>query len=831
VCIFLLQDHREAGEFRKWELLVEKLSPLRNGNPDLFSDDFYYQEIYFNVWTLKHAEAADQLANWQPQKGNFLALIRKAGLLAEMDEPGESESILSETLTEIREHLVNEGRNIHLLSLEGWCLLLLHRVELSIPTKRSWTLPPQLRKRFRQLRSFDCDPQEHLNAMQLSLEQQPPDIGAHIQDYDFDSGTVTQRNIYRSETFSDRLPALNYIRLFEFIGFPLKLRLVETSSALPAACKWLEPFGYFLSAFLLTRAGKFKIFEKKSFFQRYEVLGLDPEKIDHLITWAHQTLKAELQVRQAPEPQTSNYEEVWRTLIELISRLTVRMSDEQLLASFQLALQCLCHPVVYSIENLYKVNYRWLDRINVVATPFQVSEWIPEIILSPLLHGKQSHWLKKVSHANDAFGSFEDQELTLNSENWDLDEICRFLSENAKSSDPFTRAGAIERFCWLYRGKYLSQKNTEILIGLLWTSSETDEWILNDSFPMVNYLHLPHPPVADTREVVKNRVLEGDPTHSCEVAPNQKLQKKRLVGQDQWIRELSLASKGHELPHEFGGTIEWKTEEILELSEKILKWWEHDKATFNMRGHGVFSELTVDPTKKTTRDAARFLGKTVLTSRKVALRDLRHAVIRFFEEAYSAGAPVLPFWIYGLSLEESRNTKIAELVEERLRSSEKSFVDEAAKALFHWTALASEKIVSEPPKLLVNLLVERIVFRKKPGLQHVIYQTASIQMHTDLRFDDDTLSDLLKGIDNIWKLVQISNESGKDYEFLAEEKPGYLVRCTIIIAVLHLRYADSIPKGRTKELLDKLWGECQALDFPEIRKSIAIWSEDRRQRN
>ena len=99
-----------------WHELKSKIDKLvrQNGR---HSDRSRYEDALWAIWNVDRASAKSTLSNWLPSLRSPLALMRKAGLLAELDELGEARTILRIALDEIRKAVRIQGRNIELLSL------------------------------------------------------------------------------------------------------------------------------------------------------------------------------------------------------------------------------------------------------------------------------------------------------------------------------------------------------------------------------------------------------------------------------------------------------------------------------------------------------------------------------------------------------------------------------------------------------------------------------------------------------------------------------------------------------------------------------------------
>src|ERR1022692_794187 len=153
--------------------------------------------------------------------------MRKAAVLAELDEVGEARNLLRSALVEIRRALRNQGQNIELLSMDGWCTYLLAGAELSLCTAALDTasydiLRDEFGDRWEELKAWDCDPWPHKKYFDEALSadsQEPPKIQEEV--LGFDPGEVTIRTHLSGGDVTPYLPGFACIRLYEQVGIPM----------------------------------------------------------------------------------------------------------------------------------------------------------------------------------------------------------------------------------------------------------------------------------------------------------------------------------------------------------------------------------------------------------------------------------------------------------------------------------------------------------------------------------------------------------------------------------------------------------------------------------
>lgn len=262
----LLREARETYNSARWEALKTKIRQLVEENPK-YADRICYEEALWATWNVERESLKAIMAQWIPSPGSPLAAIWKAGLLAESDALGESRTILRTALLEIRRSLRNQGRNIELLSLEGWCTYLLYMVETALNFERHPIVREEFGDRWDELKAWDCNPWPHKDYFEQILSAPPPrmqKLEEEVQSFDPGEASISRR--WPTDPIGSHLPAFACIRLYEQVGLPMRLPYLDIAGdALKNACRWIAPFIGFWSPALLIRAGKVSAIKNDDF--------------------------------------------------------------------------------------------------------------------------------------------------------------------------------------------------------------------------------------------------------------------------------------------------------------------------------------------------------------------------------------------------------------------------------------------------------------------------------------------------------------------------------------------------------------------------------------
>ena len=397
VAFALLREARENYDGMRWERIKEKIEKVLSHCPQ-YEDRYIYEKALWMMWNLERNDTRNLLATWSPSSLSPLAKMWKAGLLAELDELGEACAVLRAALQEIRILIGNADQSMEMLSLEGWCTFLLSIVEpaaiwegISIGDQGEVDVAriPELREEFlerwEELKASDCDPWplfEYFNKL-LAADPPVPKKGKQII-YGFDS--LQRRVSYSLLGGPDTrwLPAFASIRLIEQVGIPVRF----SGDILKNAAEWLLPFkGTYSPSCLishLVRAGKVKELKEHGSMSRTRVASMEPNQARRLNAWAMEALKRELLSLGGPVAFQSAQESLLETLVEVVSRLTLKLESEDLHESFCLALELHKHPEIISHIRLNEACKPWFKRLFEVAGDRQLIEWLPELLRFPL---------------------------------------------------------------------------------------------------------------------------------------------------------------------------------------------------------------------------------------------------------------------------------------------------------------------------------------------------------------------------------------------------------------------------------------------------------------
>ena len=572
IAFALLREAREDYHSERWNAFNEKIGQVV-GNYPQFTDRNNYEQALWRMWNIERSEARDVLAKWSPSPRSPLAVMWKAGLLAELDDLAEARSLLRTALREIRKSLHNsQRRNIDLLSLEGWCTYLLFAVAHGLDSSEGWQLHEEFSERWQELKARDCAPWPVKQYFDEILSKSPPVPKKAKQIIrDFDPGRRTVTHYLGGLGIEPWLPAFACIRLYEQVGIPLRLPFFDLSgSALRNACKWVTPFTGFWSPALLIRAGKRNDLTKHDFMNRVQVAAMKPDLARSLNKWAMQALKREISSMSGNVTSESAQKSLLEVLPEVLSRLAFKLESADLQEAFSVALELHAQPGISINISLHRSCEPWFERLFEAADDRQLLAWLPELIRFPLSVGSDrlsnpfpNPWPDPMTHFPiERLRIADDLSSELEAE---ISESTEWLLERAKSERGEERRRAMMRLIYIHGVNTMTDEQKNHLGTLLW--EKTGENSLPDlpDLLCLNYLHLPSPSEVDVVSRVKAHILSIPPISN-------------RVETNPMIFNAALASKPIvHIPDESKGIIEWSLDERNQLWAKVIEWWNEKK--------------------------------------------------------------------------------------------------------------------------------------------------------------------------------------------------------------------------------------------------------------
>lgn len=722
----LLREAREMYDADRWKILKNQIDKTVVKCPH-FEDRNQYENALWLIWNVDHQAAKTNISKWHPSPRSPLAIMWKAGLLTEMDEAGEARTALRIALAEIRKGLRNNGRHIGLLSMEGWCLFNLETNEMTLDVAQYFRKRYEFLERYHELKAWDCSPWPHIEYFKEALSGPPPMVNRNAQNIPgFDPGSSSISYNIGGDNIDPVLPAFGCIRLFEYIGMPMHVANVNIiGEALKNACLWIIPHINFWSPALLIRAGTADTFKNGNILSRTAVAEMDCDLAKRLFEWCFGILKNEINADRGLIDPGSTHEALLKILPEVLSRLALKLGNEELTKAFELALQIHTLPTVRTNYGLHNTCKSWFRRLFETADSALLLTWLPKLIRAPILENPVIRLLPANYFWPDPMKEFPiNRDFNNNAALDGLEEQIKksidWLLRKADIEDGEPRQRAITRLRYLYYVNLMSQEHKQRFGALIWDQTATTGLPHIPFCAAFGYLHLPSPAHIDVQLVLKQYFLETNPEHYVVRGKSGEMASIKDPVGILWAADVSWASKPIvQLKDEAQGRLKWTEEESKILYKKVQSWWINDKEAIGKEPIGR------KPILNALKTVGEFLSRAVIPC--IPASDPIWAdMVGWLQEMRNLGVFPTVALPYVLVKHPEHEKEYASLILSDLNNDVPDAVEAAANAIRHWLNLVAVSQAPEPQEVLLSSLISRVIFRRKPGIKRCIEYLADL---------------------------------------------------------------------------------------------------------
>jgi hypothetical protein len=823
IAFALLREARETYNADRWKDLKTKIDKVIQRHPHQ-SDRNQYETALWAMWNLERESAKTTISGWQPSPRFPLASMWKAGLLAELDDPGEARTMLRAALSEIRRGLRSQGQNIELLSLEGWCTYLLFAVETSLDFAQRQAVREEFCERWQELKRWDCSPwplKEHFEQALSKSAPKPPTAEEKIHGFDPGQASVTYH--LGGQGIDPYLPAFGCIRLFEQIGMPMRLpRINLVGHALTNACRWVAPFISFWIPALLIRAGQAAVLREDLFLSRTKVAEMNTELAKRLHNWCLGILQRELSAFTGSITASSAQESLLEVLPEVLSRLAFKADAEQLKKALPLALQLHALPAVRSHIRLHEVCAPWFRRIFEAAEGVLLLEWLPILIRAPLFErGISPHippsatwpdpmrWFP-VGPAREARHSHPD----LVSE---IEKATDWLLRRAASEDEEARRRAADRLIDLFYADLMTTTQRQRLGELLWNQKAATGLPDLPHHACFGFLHLPAPPDVDVHETIKKYLLGLPvPTFVTRDAAG-KITGVQMGRRYHWIREVSAASKPIiYLRGEANGALQWTPDESRQLYAKARAWWASDKDGIAVKDFGA------SPVLEALADIGCFLSRAVIPTLQPA-DPICDELVAWLAEIRGLGAYPSVALPYVLGIRPDQAEGVINTLTADLSANVRHAVAAAADAVRHWIYISDAQHAPTPPPRLLAALIDRVVFRRKQDIAACLETLAYLIFERPQAISPQQANLIAMSLVPWDEATTLLVPPEQAAEFQENERPALRRQVGALAGALNIwftKFNPGLPQPPGLGLWEK---SCASDPLPEVRRAFAAW--------
>jgi hypothetical protein len=457
-------------------------------------------------------------------------------------------------------------------------------------------------------------------------------------------------------------------------------------------------------------------------------------------------------------------------------------------------------------------------------------KWLPELIRCPLfdegvnqLLPPRSVWPDPMSH----FPPHRSREAIESSENANegINAATNWLLKRAESENGEARHRAMVRLKDLYFAELMGPEGKKTLGRLLWEKRGPNNLPDMPGWSSLGFLHLPAAANVDVAAVIKASILNAPVTVVTQTGENNQVTLTQRWAEHPVIQEAALVSRPVvQVTGEALGTVEWTEQEAESLHGVLIQWWEHDRnglKAFHQRSGG-FGLMGTEPITDTLKRSADFLIRVVMPRARQWTAQQWEKFFEFISEARSYETYLSKVLPYTLIYRPESIESVTRILSDDLQSSVADAAYAAAKAIRHWQYLADAKLVPPVNEHVMQLLTERIAFRRKAGIVGCLSEMAALVRENPMRISSANaqllINCLLAWHDATTLTVLMTDET----EFAPEERPDLRAMLGGLASSLSFWLAKHRP-GEPEPAGIAFWrSDCAASPLPEVRRAFRV---------
>jgi len=763
----LLRQARESNNIERYQFWSDSLTRLTNLNSDI-NNRFFYEKFLNCLFNLDQIELKKTINLWSVDDNQPKYLIKKSSLLAELGELDEAKNLAEKALSTIRAHLHSNRDDFFLLSLEGWCMVLLQSIELNNFSTRLKL--GEYTERWAQLARFNCNPWVELEKLKSRVSySQIKKQSSFTQESNFEFDQLRQSYHMSSESnIINDLPGFAFLKLYENVGLPLHCGTVTMfSRECATASTIVEKYDPIWGLHSLIRTGEKEAI--KSRFERLPILFEDETLVNHL----YELIVNSLDQSYAEYRRYGSLKEFQRTFsyrqikisLEVLSRLTIRLNENQLSKLLDFSIE------IYSIQQKYP-EIAFFDEINTffkrifsAVPPTMILKRMQRLLNLPIVGGNDFN-IPAASHLHDPFEYIHfrnDFKMPVGYDRTSWDTPISHLIQFAGNTNIEIRKRSLFRLVIIYELNGLSQEEIDSFQKGLWAQIDTITQLpANTGFLNNAFLRLPQPSIGYAEEKIRKWLvtssiplsitqtsnIDGKPKYSFKLGDQSDL--KNYV--KTWINSSKhLKFKGY---GEQDYYIDWSEEEILELTTKIKEYWTNQiplLKNFQEKGLEPFTSML----QESLEDLLILFEEIVILEFDKISKDSDIEQINELLKDISQSGFCINSALPGVLLVKPEKFKfVRNEIRQGIFSKNKIITSESINGFYNWALLASNGKLTPPDQELISDFIYTILLQKEPGLSNALHIASSLLIRYPNFFTEEQVDNLILSLEKIQQITE-----------------------------------------------------------------------------
>jgi len=523
-------------------------------------------------------------------------------------------------------------------------------------------------------------------------------------------------------------------------------------------------------------------------------------------------------------------ERVLEELVDLLSRLCMRLSPQQLEQVFRLALQLHIHPGVQSHVAHHDVCRPFFRRIFDAANSELLVSWLPELLALPTLPISTKRFAWEDRQWPDPFYELDADKLKHAHAIVASEIVKRRIDElifEVEHQTNEARKRAINRFWILSEAKLLSSNQNAAFGRALWKQKNAETGLPDyTDFYAHAFLNLPAPNRSTAIAAVRHWLLTRPILHryvETEQPGGQKgWQIKNHLSKNPTFYDVVAATRAIGNPSEGRNIIDWSLDEITLLLKKAAEWWDGDKRGLTIRN--PFHDD--DGLRRTAKELVHLLRSVLIPRLPRAATNEWKTIERVLQELEDNKISVIECLPTILIAWPERRDEIASSIRTALTKGDKEGVIGALAAIEWWGLFSLNRRVQKLPRDLMDEFCHRISVREQPALDEALRCAARVVRQSSKVLSTDQIGALCLGLGYLLEETHLPIQkermasSSSVVRILFGERPLYRALSARLAFELY-RFCQN--QKRAVPLTIEQWKlACEKDPLPEVRRQWQV---------
>lgn len=762
-CAFeLLNDAWQEQNDKQFHRAVELLGGPATLNPE-WQARWHFEQCWFHLLRGDESAAREILRRWPERKDLPFWEVKRAAILAELGDVQGAAQRAQAVLNKIRRPQNAQTWDYETRSLEGWLIYFLRpleRLKLWGPgiadqdsfgkINRDW----EDHRRF--LARYRCNPSEDMDERAERITRHELEAIQPDQD-EFDPDRSSRSVRFHSPNYLD----WGLLQSFHDAPVPMRsghLTFVNKQLWNFAHANWDEIPKLVLA--LILRCGATSHFKK---YGRHEIATLDHASANEAYKWAARALRQAMSSPASAKKPDSMSARMLSVCPEIISRLSIRLSAENLEDMHCLAIE------MYKSED-YRFQPPLHGQVNTIfrrllfaASGEQLLGWVGSLLSLPI-PGVGGFSVASDSMWPEPFQMIEMRKKFRDptpQERADWQTHVPQLLHLARAVESDTRVHAASRLYALVElGGVLDNEQIVKFEDALWSRLDADGMPQPCGLTPAGFLHVVGGGTRDVKDLIRQAFLKR-PIPSVKRGEEGELSSETIRNVSTYLWELRGASAGKRTrSRPEGSLIDWSIEESEALLLKVKNW-------FDESGEALTSIIQRGPTDWLYDSAQRIVhGSLALIAEVIAPRQIgsegrtRRVISGLLEKIDSLTGPSPTASVVQCLFREGsdRLESATNLVINHMHSSSSEEVLGACCGLYYWLGLEDANLLPGPPALLLDSLMEMALGRRQPGLTHYVQLLTLLVREYPSKITEARFDQICKALDFLAEDTRLRRE-------------------------------------------------------------------------